>query len=139
MYLVLKKWKHEKNSLRDRWHKISSTNNTKFLGLWLDSHLNWSLHLSKLFTKLKQNKALLRLGKNFLSEMARKLVYYSHINSHIQYGLLLWGNNINNEQLNKLQKIQTECLQLIVPLNKTGNLNTELGILTIKDMIKLEN
>ena len=119
--------------------KISSTGNTKFLGLWLDSHLNWSLHLSKLFTKLKRNKALLRLGKNFLSEMARKLVYHSHINSHIQYGLLLWGNNINNEQLNKVLKTQTECLQLIVPLNKTGNLNKELGILTIKDMIKLEN
>ena len=97
------------------------------------------MHLSKLFTKLKQNKALLRLGKNFLTEQARKLVYYSHINSHIQYSLLLWGNNINNEQLNKLQKLQTECLHLIVPLNKTGNLNKELGILTIKDMIKLEN
>ena len=40
--------------------EIVSTSNTKFLGLWLDSHLNWSLHLSKLFTKLKSNKALLR-------------------------------------------------------------------------------
>ena len=66
-------------------------------------------------------------------------MYHSHISSHIQYGLLLWGNNIANEQLNKLQKIQTECLQLIVPLNKKGNLNKELGILKIKDMIKLEN
>ena len=73
------------------------------------------MHMSKLFTKIKRNKALLRLGKNLLTEQARKLVYYSHINSHIQYGLLLWGNNINTEQLNKLQKLQTECLQLIVP------------------------
>ena len=118
---------------------IYSTSNTKFLGLWLDGHLNWSLHLNKLFTKLKRNKALLRLGKNFLSETAKKLVYHSHISSHIQYGLLLWGNNISNDQLNKLQKIQTECLQLIVPQNKKGNLNKQLGILTIKDMIKLEN
>ena len=39
---------------------IASTSHTKFLGLWLDSHLNWSLHLSQLFTKLKRNKALLR-------------------------------------------------------------------------------
>ena len=38
-----------------------------------------------------------------------------------------------------MQKLQTECLHLIVPLNKTGNLNKELGILTIKDMIKLKN
>ena len=100
--------------------EIDSTQNTKFLGLWLDSHLNWSMQMSKLFTKIKQNKALLRLGKNLLTEQARKLVYYMHINSHIQYGLLLWGNNINTEQLNKLQKLQTECLQLIVPQNKTG-------------------
>ena len=35
--------------------EINSTSNTKFLGLWLDSHLNWSLHLAKLFTKLKRN------------------------------------------------------------------------------------
>ena len=89
--------------------------------------------------KLKRNKPLLRLGQKFLTEQARKLVYYAHISSHIQYGLLLWGNNINNDQLNKLQRIQTESLQLIVPQNKTGNLNKELGILTIKDMIKLEN
>ena len=119
--------------------EIDSASNTKFLGLWLDSHLNWSLHLTKLFIKLKRNKALLRLGGNLLNEAAKKLVYHSHISSHIQYGLLLWGNNINSKQLNKLQKIQTECLQLIVPLNKTGNLNKVLGILTIKDMIKLEN
>ena len=118
---------------------IPSTSHAKFLGLWLDSHLNWSLHLSKLFTKLKRNKALLRLGKNFLNEAAKKLVYHSHISSHIQYGLLLWGNNITNDQVNKLQRIQTECLQLISPKNKNGNLNKELGILPIKDMIKLEN
>ena len=118
---------------------IPSTSHTKFLGLWLDSHLNWSLHLSKLFTKLKRNKALLRLGKNLMNEAAKKLVYHLHISSHIQYGLLLWGNNITNDQVNKLQRIQTECLQLIIPTNKNGNLNKELGILPIKDMIKLEN
>ena len=57
--------------------EIDSMKNTKFLGLWLDSHLNWSMQMSKLFTKIKQNKALLRLGKNLLTEQARKLVYTS--------------------------------------------------------------
>ena len=38
-----------------------------------------------------------------MNEQTRKLVYYAHINSHIQYGLLLWGNNISKDQLNKLQ------------------------------------
>ena len=102
---------------------IPSASTAKFLGMWLDRHLNWSTHLNKLYTKLKQNKALLRLGRNYMNEQTRKLVYYAHVNSHIQYGLLLWGNNINKDQLNKLQWIQTECLQLVAPLNKRGNLN----------------
>ena len=118
---------------------INLTNNTKFLGMWLDSHLNWSIHLNKLYTKLKRNKALLRLGRYYMNEQTRKMVYYAHIHSHMQYGLLLWGNNINKDQLNKLQKIQTECLHLIAPLNKSGNLNKYLGILTVNSMIKLEN
>ena len=74
-----------------------------------------------------------------MSEQTRKLVYHAHVNSHIQYGLLLWGNNISKDQLNKLQRIQTECLQLVAPLNKRGNLNKYLGILPIHDMIMLEN
>ena len=69
---------------------IDSTQNTKFLGLWLDSHLNWSMQMSKLFTKIKQNKALLRLGKNLLTEQARKLVYYVHINCGV---IILTLNN----------------------------------------------
>ena len=118
---------------------IPSTSTAKFLGMWLDRHLNWSTHLNKLYTKLKRNKALLRLGRNYMNEQTRKLVYYAHVNSHIQYGLLLWGNNISKDQLNKLQQIQTECLQLVAPLNKRGNLNKYLGILPIHDMIMLEN
>ena len=118
---------------------IPASSTAKFLGMWLDRHLNWSTHLNKLYTKLKRNKALLRLGRNYMSEQTRKLVYHAHVNSYIQYGLLLWGNNISKDQLNKLQRIQTECLQLVAPLNKRGNLNKYLGILPIHDMIMLEN
>ena len=118
---------------------IPSVTTAKFLGMWLDRDLNWSAHMSKLYTKLKTNKAMLRLGRNYMNEQTRKLVYHAHINSHIQYGLLLWGNNITKDQLNKLQRIQTECLQLVAPLNKRGNLNKYLAILSIRDMILLEN
>ena len=55
------------------------------------------------------------------------------------YGLLIWGNNASKDQLNKLQKIQTECLKLFAQKNKRGNLNKELGILSISSKIMLEN
>ena len=118
---------------------ITSVKETKFLGMWLDCYLNWNIHLTNLFVKLKRNQSMLRLSKHFLDEQSRKLVYYSHLESHINYGLLIWGNNVSNEQINKLQRIQTECLKLIAHRNKRGNLNKELGILPIKSKITLEN
>ena len=39
----------------------------------------------------------------------KKLVYHSHIASHLHYGLLLWGNNASENQLNKLQKLQASA------------------------------
>ena len=92
---------------------IKSVKEMKFLGLWLDCILNLSSNLSKLFIKLKRNQSMLRQSKNFLNEQARKMVYHSHLESHINYGLLIWGNNASKDQLNKLQRIQTECLKLV--------------------------
>ena len=73
-----------------------------------------------------------------MNQETRKLVYHSHIASHLQYGLILWGNSANKEQLNKLQREQTKCLQ-IVQLNKHQDPHKNLGIPSITDMIKLEN
>ena len=49
------------------------------------------------------------------------------------------GNNAGKEQLNKLQKLQTKCLELVQGNIMYTNLNRTLGILSIEDMIKLEN
>ena len=97
MYLVLKKndIKTEiKLEIDDNC--IKSEKETKFLGMWLDCHLNWNSHLNKLFIKLKRNQAMLRLSKNFLNAQALKMVYYAHLDSHKlpskwkHFALILW-------------------------------------------------
>ena len=118
---------------------ITSQTETKFLGMWLDQSLNWHSHIQKLTLKVKRNKYLLNNGKQLMDQSTKRLVYYSHIASHIHYGILLWGNNASKEQLNKLQKLQTKCLELIQENKTNTNLNKTLGILSIEDMIKLEN
>ena len=52
---------------------LPSVDSTKFLGVWLDSKLNWSEHLSKLFIKLKKNLSLLKLSKNHLTTHAKSV------------------------------------------------------------------
>ena len=111
----------------------------KFLGLWIDNTLSWRKHLSILLIKLKQNTNLLKLGNKFLSKTAKRQIYFAHINSHINYGLVLWGNMLDQTNLNKIQKCMDNCFKLIT--NKTATLSNlkEERILTLEQMIKLEN
>ena len=134
--------KNNKNSeitLKVKDMIITNQTETKFLGMWLDQSLSWHSHIQKLILKIKRNKYLLNSGKHLMDQSTKRLVYYSHIASHLQYGMLLWGNNASKEQLNKLQKLQTKCLELVQCNKAKSNLNKTLGILSIGDMIKLEN
>ena len=111
---------------------IRTSKETKFLGMWLDRHLTWSTHVQKLITKLKCNTNLLKQGNKLMTKDCKRLVYFAHIQSHLQYGILLWGNSVNSQQNNKLAKIQASCLEYIDP-------NTENKILRIDSLIELEN
>ena len=119
--------------------QIHNTPETKFLGLWIDEHLTWTTHIQKLILKLTRNTYMLRLNQNMMPTLTKKLIYHSHIGSHIQYGLLLWGNNATEEQLTKLQKIQTKCLKYILPKHTNKNIHATLKILTIQDLVQMAN
>ena len=120
--------------------QIKSVKEVKFLGMWLDDYLNWCTHVQKLILKITRNLNLLKYSQNMMPRETKKLVYHAHIGSHLQYGLVLWGNGATNEQLNKLQKIQNLCMLYIsgTRINNTRT-NKDLGILTVLDMIDLAN
>ena len=103
--------------------------------MWLDRHLTWSTHVQKLITKLKCNANLLRFGNKLLTKDCKRLVYFAHIQSHLQYGILFWGNNLSSQQINKLIKIQKSCLEYIDP-NSGFNENK---VLKVDSLIEFEN
>ena len=99
---------------------IKHSDNTKFLGLWIDDKWNWNKYCNTLITKLKQNQPLLFTAKNVLHQSTLKLIYHVHIQSHIGYGLVIWGGMVSKETLNRIQRIQTKCLkQITKTLNYT--------------------
>ena len=119
--------------------KVKNTSEAKFLGLWIDEHLKWTTHIQKIILKITRNANLLKYNQNMMPVSTKKLIYHSHIGSHMNYGLILWGNSASEEQLSKLQKIQMKCLKYINPKEKVEQLHYKLKILTIKDMIQLAN
>ena len=82
--------------------KIRFVKETKFLGIWLDENLNWNAHPSKLIARLKRNTHLLSNHHNFLDTFTLKLIYHAQIQSHLNYGLILWGNMATCDALNKI-------------------------------------
>ena len=112
---------------------------TKFLGIWLDENLNWNAHSLKLVNKLKCNIHLLTNHRNFLDSYTLKLIYLAQIQSHLNYGLILWGNMASGETLNKIRKIQDKCLKLLLPSSEVSQTYKDLKLLDLTELINLEN
>ena len=111
---------------------------TKFLGVWLDDELNVTSHLNRLSAKIKRNVYLLRNHKNTLHSYTLKLIYLAQIQSHINYGLVLWGGMASLEQLNKLRTTQNKCVQLIKPRLPLDRAYIDLNLLNLDQLIDLE-
>ena len=68
---------------------------------------------------------------------SKLLVYWSHLESHIQYGILLWGNGANNTHINRIQKIQNKALQYVTNKSNALENKKELQVLDINSLIEL--
>ena len=81
---------------------------------------------------------LLRTPKHLFNEKTLKLIYHAHIQSHIDYGLLLWGSMTTQNNLLHVQLVQNKCVEIICS-NKSTELNyKKLKIRKIKELIKMQ-
>ena len=68
-------------------------------------------------------------------------MYYAHIFSHINYGIVIWGSMLNSSSLQDLCRAQKACLCIINKKKKnapTNELFRKNWILKLLDIIKLE-
>ena len=120
-------------------YSIPWVDKTKFLGMWLDKDLTWKVHIENLCLRLKCNMYLLRNPKNLFYRYTLKTIYHAHIQSHVNYGLLLWGNSANKSQLNKVSSLLNDCVKIVAASTSVVNSYKLLKILPLRDLILLEN
>jgi hypothetical protein len=65
---------------------------TKFLGIILDSELNWKKHVSYTSKKLAKAIAILSKTRQFFNKKTLLQMYYSFMYPYLTYGNVLWGN-----------------------------------------------
>jgi hypothetical protein len=81
----------------------------KFLGIIIDEQLNWVKQTNSLICKLSKTCSTLRDLSCCLPKSLRPPVFNALVNSHISYGITVWGGNSVN--LEKVFRTQKKCIR----------------------------
>lgn len=83
----------------------------KLLGISIDSKLCWSTHVNNLCARLSRVSYLFWKLKDFISPNYLRTAYFGLFQSHISYGLILWGHASYVSDVLLIQKrvIRTVC------------------------------
>ena len=70
---------------------IEYTRSTRFLGVILDDKLNWNAHIKATKAKMTRYLGILHKLRSVLPPQAKKSIYHSMIESHLNFCSLVWG------------------------------------------------
>lgn len=95
--------------------EIGCEEQTKFLGLHIDRNLDWTGHIDHVARKVSTGLYVLRRMVYTCSLETLKTIYFSLIQSHVQFGLVVYGSTTANN-LNRILKLQKQALRIILGL-----------------------
>ena len=78
----------------------------------IDNKLSWAPHLEYLNKKLKCNIGLLSRIKNNIPTSLHKSIYHTLFESHLTYGITVWGG-VSQNKLLPIFKTQKKCLRIL--------------------------
>ena len=71
--------------------KLKEVDSAKYLGVLMDNRLNWNMHINNIKLRLSKGISILSLIRHYVPEAILRSLYFTFINSHIDYNLLNWG------------------------------------------------
>lgn len=110
----------------------------KFLGINIDSQLNWNKHIEESSKKISKGLGIMKRIKRLSTKNVIKMTYYMHVHSLLSYGILIWGSS---SATNKILKLQKKAIRILCDLNSTESCRTAFKnekILTVYGIYILE-
>lgn len=97
---------------------VTEATTTRFLGLTIDSRLNWKEHTDILCKKVSNlSYALYKLAPTINFD-ALLSAYYGLVESVLRYGIIFWGNSTNKDMVFKMQK---RCIRAMFSIHRTDS------------------
>ena len=70
-------------------NQLTKESNVKYLGVYIDSHLNWKKHISLTSKKISRNIGILTKVRHFVSQKVLTSLYYAFVYPFLIYGLII--------------------------------------------------
>ena len=111
----------------------------KFLGIHIDETVSWKYHVDTVASKITHSNyaTCINKAKNILPRQALKILYESLVQSHINYGLPIWGNSNYSKRIFKLQKKSLRIINSKPHNFHTDPLFKENKILKLHDQYRI--
>ena len=99
---------------------IKRVSNIKFLGVILNEKIDWSPQISKATRKISSINGILYNLRKFIPENLdlKKSIYFALVNSHLIYGISVWGCAGDKSKLQKLFVAQKNCIRNLLGIPK---------------------
>ena len=102
----------EPTSIKINDFEINEVTETKFLGVTIDNDLSWLPHLNLLAKKLRCCTGQLNRIRKYLPASLHKSIYHTLFESHLSYGITVWGG-VSNNKLNSIFIAQKHCIRVM--------------------------
>ena len=106
-----KKYKQTTNKIMINNTPITEKTVTKYLGVLIDSQLNWKHHIEYIRSKLSRAIGIISKIRHFTTKNVLLNLYYSFVQSYANYNLLNWSatqtTNLNCIRLSIKKAIRT--------------------------------
>ena len=115
---------------------ISHVDTTKFLGIYIDTNLQWKTHTQHVKQKISSGLYALNRLKHMLPSRTLKSIYFSLIHSYLNYGCILWGNTFS-KFLKPIQVQQNKAIRAIDNLKYNVSAADSFKKLSILNLTKI--
>ena len=85
---------YQKVNFSNKWSR-NQNENTKYLGVILDEHLNFKKQIETVKQKLARETGVLPKLRHDVPKKVLKLIYYAVFDSNIRYTCQIWGQNFS--------------------------------------------
>ncbi len=106
----------------------------KYLGTYIDSHLNWNVNTQKLCSKANSKAKFFNIDCNII-----RMFYQSVIQSVIAFSCIAWVNGLSAGNLNKINRITKTASKIIGTNVKDVSSIYDTALMTILKTIQLDS